>query len=631
MARNLHKTHISICAFIILAFSLSVRCPAQTPDNSLVDTPSQRWLPPPNPTIKHPDSQTKFLSQLRDRLLSSEQNKGMDAPRLSDAQVKSLMEAMRRLSDNLPEGLTADSLDAIPPDLISNALTDPELMRQAKELGEKYSKIDRSKSAGDQRELYDSATNKLSPTKPDTDENLKPAGRTPRTQKQTDAPGSNKIAKGDNLRDLIEKLQNTQQRFAESQNPTGEATPQENLNSVSGLPVDDNKVSTSQGPAAGPKQTSTTGKPGTKQPGTRQSDSVPTSTKPTLTAPSIPAPPRSAPPRSAPPRIKPSPAGNEPSAENRSRQRSPTTDMNRQPDNRPLLDSDPLDSKSGEQQKPPYSIDRSATAKNNEPSSQTSIDVKKELQRRGFGPTLQKLVEEAQRKSQALQANTKPPTRPSNEIPKQSVAPDASNRSTRASNSPRPAEPTPRPAAPDSAFAKGLQETGKFLNSLWLQIAKNDQGPASVWTPPSPAAQSSAPREAFSLPNPFNARTLEYLVVLGALGSIAFFFLRFQSRSEQQRKDILESQMAPKINEIRTRDDVVRAFHALAKQRLKPVQDWWTCGYVINRFELTLPEYTHPIRTLAGLYQQARYLPSEHNLTSDQIEDAKFALKQCKG
>ena len=626
MARKLHKTHISICAFIILALSSSACCIAQSPDRSLVDTPSQRWLPPPNPTITNPDSQTKFLSQLRNRLLSSEQNKGMDSPRLSDAQVKSLMEAMRRLSDNLPEGLTADSLDAIPPDLISKALSDPELMRQAKELGEKYSKKDRAKSAGDQSEHYDSVTNKLSPSMPDTDETLKPTDRTPRTQKQTDAPGSNKIAKGDNLKDLIEKLQNTQQRFAESQNPTGEATPQENVNRVSGLPVDENKVSTSIGSDTGPKQKATTEKPGTKQPGTKQSDSVPTSTQPTPTAPSI-----TAPPRSAPPRIKPSPARNEPSAENRSKQRSPTTEMNTQPDNRSLVDSDPMDSKSGEQQKPQYGVDRSATAKNNEPSSQTSIDVKKELQRRGFGPTLQKLVEEAQRKSQALQANTKPPTSPPNEIPKQSVAPDASNRTIRASNTPRPAEPTPRPAAPDSAFAKGLQETGKFLNSLWLQIAKNDQGPASVSTPPSPAAQSSAPREAFSLPNPFNARALEYLVVLAALGSIAFFFLRFQSRSEQQRKDILESQMAPKINEIRTRDDVVRAFHALAKQRLKPAQDWWTCGYVINRFELTLPEYTHPIRTLAGLYQQARYSPSEHNLTSDQIEDAKFALKQCKG
>ena len=85
------------------------------------------------------------------------------------------------------------------------------------------------------------------------------------------------------------------------------------------------------------------------------------------------------------------------------------------------------------------------------------------------------------------------------------------------------------------------------------------------------------------------------------------------------------------VDEIQTRDDVVRAFHALAKQRLQAAQAWWTCSYVAERFQETLPEHTQPIRTLSGLYEQARYYPAEHKLNDDQIQSAKLALKQCEG
>ena len=491
MAQKLHKTHNAICAFIILAFSLSVCCLAQSPDISPVDTPSQRWLPPPNSTKTQPDGQAKFLSHLRDRLLNGEQTKKVDAPRLSDAQVKSLMEAMRQFGENLPEGLTADSLEAIPPDLISKALSDPELMRQAKELAERYSKKDRSKSAGEQSQLYEPATNKSQPGRPDTEVNRNPKDRRPRSQKQTDAPESASSTKDDNFKELLEKLLSTQQSFAESQNQEGDATPQENSNSISGLPADANKESTSTGLPPRPSQPTPTGTSGTKQPGLKQLDSAPSSSTSSTTAPSRSAPSRSAQSRSAQSRTNPSPAGTDPTAENRYTQRSPTTESNRQLDNRSPVDSNPFDSKSGEQQQPPNSVDGSVNAKNNEPSSRTSIDVKKELERRGFGPTLRKLVEEAQRKSQASQSNTKPPTKPPNEIPKQSVGPDPSARPTRASSTLRPPETTPRPPTPDSAFAKGLQETGKFLNSLWMQIAKNEQGPLIASTAPRAAGQAS--------------------------------------------------------------------------------------------------------------------------------------------
>ena len=164
-----------------------------------------------------------------------------------------------------------------------------------------------------------------------------------------------------------------------------------------------------------------------------------------------------------------------------------------------------------------------------------------------------------------------------------------------------------------------------------MQISKSTQIATVTSATPSPSPQENSTSGSFSLHNLFNAKVLECLVVLAVACAIAFLVLRYRVRSEQVRREILEAQLAPKIDEIRTRDDVVRAFHAIAKQRLQSAQAWWTCGVVTERFEHALPELTGPIRTLSVLYEQARYFPVAHQLTLDQIEDAKFALKQCKG
>ena len=185
-------------------------------------------------------------------------------------------------------------------------------------------------------------------------------------------------------------------------------------------------------------------------------------------------------------------------------------------------------------------------------------------------------------------------------------------------------------------MSKGFQETGKYLNNLWTQVSKSTQSTqstprAAASPPPSSTPQAYSTNEAFWLPNPFNAQVLEGLVVLAIVGAIAFFAFRYRFRSEQVRRELLQAQLAPRIDEIRSREDVVRAFHALAKQRFKSAQAWWTYGYVTEQFHLALPEHATPIRTLSNLYEQARYFPMQHQLTTDQIEDAKLALKQCEG
>ncbi len=622
MARKLDKAPIAIYAFIILAFSSGGQCLAQSSDIARVDTDSQRWLPFPNPSPMQPSGQASYLSQLRNRILSSERTEKVDPPRLSSAQVKSLMEAMRQFGDNLPEGLTAESLDAIPPELISKALSDPELMRQANELSEKYANKGRSNSSGDQGKPDGTAPHELSPARPNAERTRNPTDPATPPTKQNDAPKLQNKAKDDNFKELMDKLQDMKQRVEESQNLASEPKSQEQPESAGRTPANSNKEFPRTGLPTAPEQQAPPARSAARQSALKQSGAKQLGPTPSGIAPNG-TPPNGV----ATSRPKPSSSGAEAIAENRSNQRSQRTDgnSNKQSQSLPQVEPGPFESAPDQPQMPSNTGDVSAST--SEPNSKSSMDIKKELARRGFGPTLQKLVEDAQRKSQSTRGNTTP----QNQITKPTIAPESSSRTARATDSPRPQEPAPRLPTPDSAFAKGLQQTGKYLNNLWMQIAKNEQIHPRASASPSTAPQTSAPQEAFSLPNPFNARALEYLVGMVALGAIAFFVLRFRSRSERERRELLEAELAPRIDEIRTREDVVRAFHALAKQRLRATQAWWTCGYVTNRFEQLLPQHTSQIKTLAGLYEQARYFPTEHRLTIDQIENAKHALKHCEG
>lgn len=562
MGQRFYKIWMAICLSTLLAFSLSGRCVAQSTPRLMIDTPSQRWLPPPKSYPNQPANQAKLLSRLRDLVLNSDQSKDSSPSRLSDADVQSLKEAMKQFGSNLPDGLTADSLDAIPPDLIFKALSNPELVRQAKELANQFSKTDRPKSAAVPNRPNDSpageipqrekdaqeSPSKQSVGKPNVEKGYNPKDQTPRSANPTEEPDSQSKLNSPDFADLMEKLRNTQDQPTKGENSSAS-------NAIEDLATDGNSQtnqSTRSSSNSDSKNEGSTG--GVSADGFSKSKSKSTST--------------------------------------------------------------------------------------------SSMDIRKELERSGFGATLQKLVEDAQRSSQSSRAGPPPlnrieqPPLPTKTLNPNSDklgntdklgVPDPAKQPPRPANPNRPIENSPRPAKPDSAMSKGLQQTGKVLNNLWTQISKSTQIESSTSASPIPSPQENSKSGSFSLPNLFNAKVLEGLVVLAVAGAIAFLVLRYRVRSEQDRREILEAQLAPKIEEIRTRDDVVRAFHAIAKQRLQSAQAWWTCGVVTERFEHSLPELTGPIRTLSVLYEQARYFPVAHQLTRDQIEDAKFALKQCKG
>ena len=625
---------LAVCAVAVIAFGMTAVCPAQTKYSPLVDTPSQRWLPPIRSYPDQPDRQAKLLSQLRELLLNSDKSKDANPSRLSDSEIQTLKDAMKQFGGDLPEGLSADSLDAIPTDLIAKALSNPELMRQAKELTEQYSK-DKSSNLSKDRERVEppnSNTNNRddkqkdlpeSQAQPGTGESLDARNQRPQPEQPaspTDKPDSNTKPTSDDFAELIEKMRSTQQQFEKNQKARSETPSPSESTSSDGPTTKANKES--------PAPRSSLG--GTEPPRANSS---------------------------------PSPAGSSIGSPNPS-------DRSVQPPNAAIDQSNPFDSKkntpatqrkktdnlvppkaksekTNRESNPPTNQNPRSSSERNEASdsnTQSSMNIRQELERKGFGPTFRKLVEDAQRAghSSRVPAVPKPTDIETNDRSiesKNAESKRSESATTKQSppNLPRPVETPPRPPQPDSAFSKGLKQAGKSLSDFWSQMSKSKSesksNPASSSRALSPPAASgpSSTSDLFSLPNPFNAGFLQGLLVLGVAIAIGYVALRYQVRSEQIRRETEEAKLATDIDAIRTRDDVVRAFHAMTKQRFQSAQLWWTNRFITEKFELSLPEHSSPIRTLSGIYEQARYFPMDHQLSSDQINDAKLALKQCKG
>ncbi len=715
MVRNSSKTLAAIFAAMIVVLGLNSRCIAQASDSTLIDTPSQRWLPPPNAYPTQQENQARLLSRLRDSLLLRDSAKPSKPSRLSDSEVQSLKDAMKQFENFFPEGLTADSLDAIPPELISKALSNPELVKQAKELAEKHSKDNKKKQSKGQISKDEESNSQTKPDRKSTPPNTQspqknqspseqgkqsPEDRPDKSNRDS-APEVDPMGKG--FADLMNKLRSTQQTYEQNQQqskgepgqpPTSSSKERSSRNVVpppdfkapiptannlevpSPLPGEPSPTNPTQTTSKGQQQPTNSRQPGaTNTPNTNngQSSGSRRNNDPKQSAtPSTPKPSDSAQPSSQ--RSEPNssqrkgenklPTGsrentlsNETSSRNSlenelrkqfgdGRQGNSQGKENQRSENPSALTSR---NERGDQNSNPFARDSVGSSDSKSGSqSNSSLDIRSELNRRGFGPTMQKIIEEAQRTSQAERAKAMPSKQsastPSmeaklgNEVNRESKSNVATTTPSKqpSSNFSKTNESSPRPPRADSPVSKNLQKTGDYLNKLWTDATKNSAASPKPPTPRSSSSPNSSSTpfsrpEIPSIPNPFNAQVLQGLLLLAVACVVACIILKIRFQKEQERKEALAAQMAPKIDEIQTRDDVVRAFHALAKQRLQAAQAWWTCDHVAERFQETLPEHTQPIRTLSGLYEQARYYPAEHKLSDDQIQSAKFALKQCEG
>ena len=294
----------------------------------------------------------------------------------------------------------------------------------------------------------------------------------------------------------------------------------------------------------------------------------------------------------------------------------------------------------------------------NEESDKPPIDIAKELEQRGFGNTLKKLVERAKEEAK------KPRTPSQNSADTQEIAGNPAGSKSAIENAMNGASEAAKKADPE--LSKSMSKMLDGLKDDLVKIAKdarfNDPPERSrsdrTATPPSPsesnsmidtlrksaseilagpsrtsnsgnnaASSPSAASSAFSGEFDFTP----VLVLAGVLAAlaVAFFGLRHVKLRSANAAELQFAGSPLKPADINSRADVVRAFHEFALRSAQSVQSWWTHRTVQQAILEKTPEYRAAVETLANTYEQARYLPVEQELSPEQLESARSALQQC--
>ena len=79
---------------------------------------------------------------------------------------------------------------------------------------------------------------------------------------------------------------------------------------------------------------------------------------------------------------------------------------------------------------------------------------------------------------------------------------------------------------------------------------------------------------------------------------------------------------------IRTKQDVIRAFHQFALRPPHDTKHWWTHSRVVDSVADQYPQNSSRIRILSSLYEQARYLPDDAEFTDAMFQEAADVVRR---
>ncbi len=288
-----------------------------------------------------------------------------------------------------------------------------------------------------------------------------------------------------------------------------------------------------------------------------------------------------------------------------------------------------------------------------------SMDVRSELEQQGFARTLQKLVDQARQESLATPngaAGASGPSRPiiegsrlGSEGPTGGSGSSAGlqgsmsrivdglrkglNDAATESRS-NPAVPTGRPDSVrmtppvSSAIERPstLNNVTKAANTLLSDIAT-----APAPRPAPVRSTSSTASRGMAVPLGADSRSMFGLLMLLAVLGLAWYFAPklIAAMSESPRQTSFVGDVIHPAD-VRSRGDVIRAFHQFALRPTTMAAEWWTHRAVEQQVAQETPALQPAIQTLADLYEQARYLPDDADFGPNQIGTARQALEQCE-
>lgn len=285
----------------------------------------------------------------------------------------------------------------------------------------------------------------------------------------------------------------------------------------------------------------------------------------------------------------------------------------------------------------------------------TSPEIKKQLNEKGFGPTIESIIEEAKKSSQGSSTpedsatGRNNPSDPSSlrRAPKstQSTSTPPSNRPSNSPSTPPltpqlkppssfPSDPTAQREQTKVAPPDDANSWSAWLSKITEQVieaaATQSEGKPSKDSPSSDPSASLNTRP-FELTMPNGWIILAFLAAI--TGFIALFLYHRQSSPASRTLAGKNFQAGDYIQQpelIRDRTDVIRAFHQLAYRIAYPLETWSTHRRIESQVSRTSPAIQSPLHVITEVYEQARYLPTHVQLSEDQLASVRKAIQACE-
>ncbi len=286
-------------------------------------------------------------------------------------------------------------------------------------------------------------------------------------------------------------------------------------------------------------------------------------------------------------------------------------------------------------------------------SSQSNMeDWKKKVNELGLGPVLKRIYEKTL-KEQGLNANqpagastdksnnlANNPARLPN-LPKPGdLSPEATeqlkkwaesaanNSSTNSNRNSATSSTSSTASASSAAWGKWFRDTWQSVSDASTRAARNSSSQSSS-TASAPTASPAAPAMAMPELRWTNSMTLAVLLAVVLVVWLYWFSRLRVSQLSDPTAAQAEWVRTVVSQGLKTRADVIRAFHQLVKQS-RAVSDWWTHRSIVRYFNHQTPQVAAAISELAVVYEQARYYPEDVELSPQQLAQVRSLLESVK-
>ena len=284
---------------------------------------------------------------------------------------------------------------------------------------------------------------------------------------------------------------------------------------------------------------------------------------------------------------------------------------------------------------------RAQTQTSTSGSGESGFDLKKSIDQSGLGTTLKRLVQKTLKEQgfDPSQPGNRQPQSPNSNAPGgQLPTPDLAGGkgpgavTTEQLKKWANAVATAPSTSTNTSTPPSNSEWGKWVREVWQAVA---EAPARS---PSNTSASSAGSSSAAASSPFgqlpdvrwtNSMTIAVLLVAGLFLVLVWLSRRRVAELADATAAQAEWVRTVMAQGLKTRADVIRAFHQLVKQS-RAVSDWWTHRSIVKHFSSQTPQLATAISELAVVYEQARYYPEDVELSQQQLAQVRTLLESVK-